>query len=539
MRASEIVSETIVGDIRSGPSGPLTPVHRVKNRKHLERIYTATTYKKLRGILADDALYVWDAQYATHRDAENIMGLNGPRMSFEFNPIQIGYDHRDITVAALKEDSLITSLYTPTELAKANYDDIADYIDDDYTGEDWPENITESKNIRITRSVTGHHNGQTDMRMSALSDAGTLGYIDYSIYQGVPHINMIQVHQKRQGIGTELVKELQRDFPGVEIQWGSMSEAGSALYNSLEFDMIPNNRVIRKKRLLDELKKKHDNYMQLHAKWEASAKTEKDRQEFLDATHDWNEIHDQITELETELEGEKEYTKLVKTGQTNLSESTTENMQVLKDCVNTIILAMPNIIPAESNKVVYISKSPAYKDLRAKYKNTKYEYSVSELAELVVALFNTADIVNKDSMGGFTTAPGFPALILAISTFMRSADTVKKSDLLSRRLSDIHAVKTFKAIILHELRHFFQKNQYNHEYFTTKNKENDYNAQATEIDAAWLHHLEDYDPYNYVSASRYANAVMNSFYNYKELSDRQLKHYRRKTINYYLQNTKT
>lgn len=157
-----------------------------------------------------------------------------------------------------------------------------------------------------------HHHGQTDIRMSAKLDSVTLGYIDYSVYQGVPHINMIQVHQKRQGIGTELVKQLQRDFPGVEIQWGSLSGAGAALYNSLEFDLIPNNRVIRKQKLLDQLKDKANYYMQLHKKWESSSKTERDRQEFLNATLDWNDIHDQISDLESELAGEKTHTKLIK-----------------------------------------------------------------------------------------------------------------------------------------------------------------------------------------------------------------------------------
>jgi thymidylate kinase len=63
---------------------------------------------------------------------------------------------------------------------------------------------------------------------------------------------------------------------------------------------------------LDELKKQEQKYQELAAQWDRSSKTERDRQQFLDATEGWNELHDEISQLEQELHGQQPYRKLIK-----------------------------------------------------------------------------------------------------------------------------------------------------------------------------------------------------------------------------------
>jgi hypothetical protein len=62
----------------------------------------------------------------------------------------------------------------------------------------------------------------------------------------------------------------------------------------------------------------------------------------------------------------------------------------------------------------------------------------------------------------------------------------------------------------------------------------DYRRDKTEIDASWMHHLEDYDPLNFDTAGQYAREIMDSLAGYKSLTAKQKQHYFRKTARYYL-----
>lgn len=166
--------------------------------------------------------------------------------------------------------------------------------------------------VKITQSVRSYHNQQHDIRLEAHTEQGVAGYLDYSEWRGTVHINMIHVSQKRQGIGTALLKHLQSLYPTTEIDWGTTSELGTQLYNSLEFEKVTNNAVVRMMKKLDELKQQEQHYQELAKQWEQSAQTERDRQQFLDATEGWNELHDEIAELEQELQGKRPYRRLIK-----------------------------------------------------------------------------------------------------------------------------------------------------------------------------------------------------------------------------------
>jgi len=169
-----------------------------------------------------------------------------------------------------------------------------------------------SKSIDITQHVTGHHHGQTDVRLEARTDRGLSGYLDYSVLHGQPQITMIHVAHRREGVGSALVKHLQSLYPTTEIDWGSLTPKGSQLYKSIEFEEIPNPRVIRDMRKLEQLKQKEAGYRALADEWERSSKSEEDRRRFLDDTSDWNDLHSEIMDLEQELHDQKPYRRLVK-----------------------------------------------------------------------------------------------------------------------------------------------------------------------------------------------------------------------------------
>ena len=60
------------------------------------------------------------------------------------------------------------------------------------------------------------------MLMQAVRGELTVGTIRYSIFEGRPHISMIEVLEdyRRQGIATQMLRYLQGQYPNEEIVWG-------------------------------------------------------------------------------------------------------------------------------------------------------------------------------------------------------------------------------------------------------------------------------------------------------------------------------
>ena len=94
---------------------------------------------------------------------------------------------------------------------------------------------------------------------------------------------------------------------------------------------------------------------------------------------------------------------------------------------------------------------------------------------------------------------------------------------------------TLKSTLVHELRHHFQRYSYS-KYYGKNIGTGDYHKNPIEIDAAWFHHLEEFDATEYSSAKSFANALMKSFTEYKRMdpTGKWAQHYYRKTIKYWL-----
>lgn len=95
-----------------------------------------------------------------------------------------------------------------------------------------------TSNSNVQKSVRGMIGDQMDLTMDLVSPEGQrLGRVDYSVYDGQPAIQMIEVAPefRRQGVATELLRNLQREYPDQEIDWGSLTSEGSQLYNNTRF----------------------------------------------------------------------------------------------------------------------------------------------------------------------------------------------------------------------------------------------------------------------------------------------------------------
>ena len=116
---------------------------------------------------------------------------------------------------------------------------------------------------RILDEALGAHSGQIDMLMQAVRGELTVGTIRYSIFEGRPHISMIEVLEdyRRQGIATQMLRYLQGQYPDEEIEWGYLTEDGSALYRAV-VDEQPNPEYQKAKTNLEDITRLYDGYVQ-------------------------------------------------------------------------------------------------------------------------------------------------------------------------------------------------------------------------------------------------------------------------------------
>ena len=116
--------------------------------------------------------------------------------------------------------------------------------------------IDENAEFKILEECTGSHHGQIDIIMTAYKGEIPVGYMQYSIFEDAPHINNIEVmpSQRRRGIATRLLQNLQGQYPTSEIVWGIMTDDGKALHDAItySFDSEDYESV---KRGLDEVNK--------------------------------------------------------------------------------------------------------------------------------------------------------------------------------------------------------------------------------------------------------------------------------------------
>ena len=93
--------------------------------------------------------------------------------------------------------------------------------------------------IKVAEEVRGTHHGQIDMEMTAYKGETAVGYIQYSLYENVPHIAFMETMPpyRRQGIATRLLRQLQAQYPDTEIEWGMLTDDGRALYEAVTYSV--------------------------------------------------------------------------------------------------------------------------------------------------------------------------------------------------------------------------------------------------------------------------------------------------------------
>lgn len=167
--------------------------------------------------------------------------------------------------------------------------------------------------VAFKSELTDSYGGQTNHLLTATGADGKTGTLEYSVYEGRPSISMISVPEssRRSGIGRALVQQLQREYPGTEIDWGYMTDDGAALRRSLTFVEVETPSAAKFKELEQAIRER-DQLMTIADDFgKLKEPTEAQRAEYWKQVEPLNALHDRIYDLEAELQGQSRVARLV------------------------------------------------------------------------------------------------------------------------------------------------------------------------------------------------------------------------------------
>lgn len=210
----------------------------------------------------------------------------------------------------------------------------------------------------------------------------------------------------------------------------------------------------------------------------------------------------------------------------NLAEASVENIRVLKQLANAIWSSLPEV-PEGTVKDVYLSQLSGFNRIHKAYEDhSKFAKPFHVMETTMLRLvndenYNDPHYGTRQDVAGYHSG-GENLMLIWISNIRKQTYAVKFSA---------------RTIMVHELRHLFQNALYPNYFNSRKAFANPYEKQQIEIDAVWSQILgseidaEDYREH----PSAFVQDVMIRLLGNKQLSNAEIKHYRRKTLKYFRQ----
>lgn len=172
------------------------------------------------------------------------------------------------------------------------------------------------------RDVTrGAYAGQVDQTLIADVGGVQVGKLDYSIFNGIPAIQMVEVESehRRNGYATELVKQLQRQFSDTEIYWGALTADGAQFRDSLRIIEKPSEHAQDFERLNIAIAER-DRLLSDAEYFNALENPSQDQiEQHSKQLEPLNNLHDLIYDLESELSNQTATVRLIDTESLTIS----------------------------------------------------------------------------------------------------------------------------------------------------------------------------------------------------------------------------
>jgi hypothetical protein len=165
--------------------------------------------------------------------------------------------------------------------------------------------LKESLDITLRIESRGHHRGQSDLAIAAYDGSNKIGWIDYSVYEEQPSIQMIEINNsyRRRGIAKMMLIRLQKEYPDTEIDWGMLTSDGERLYQSMKWKKIPDQENQMKfdaiNRLNTAIEKHQSKVKSLISSPEQFQLASNEDQELVQMWYDWK---DELEDLKDEIE---------------------------------------------------------------------------------------------------------------------------------------------------------------------------------------------------------------------------------------------
>lgn len=156
--------------------------------------------------------------------------------------------------------------------------------------------------VSFKNTVENSYRGQIDATITANVNGEQAGYLSYSVYNDVPAIKMIWVapEHRRKKLAIQMLKQLQKEYPNSEIEWGYTTDDGTQLKRNIKFRTEPNVDVIQAMEKLDGIRSK---LKQMNYKLERLQKTDIEAaRRYAQTVGDrWNKLNDMEYKLENQL----------------------------------------------------------------------------------------------------------------------------------------------------------------------------------------------------------------------------------------------
>ena len=174
------------------------------------------------------------------------------------------------------------------------------------------EEFNLNENIKFEEELINHHHGQSDLKLKAFDEKGDLmGYIEYSEFEDKPSVQYIKTlpEHSRKGVATNLLLELQKKYPDVEIGLGYSTDDGSKLLDTskLKRTYYPNKEYQEKSSRLKKCKERSNILTKRYEDWGKLYDTDRDeadrqRSELFKFDDEFHDLNDEIYDLEKELD---------------------------------------------------------------------------------------------------------------------------------------------------------------------------------------------------------------------------------------------
>lgn len=176
-----------------------------------------------------------------------------------------------------------------------------------------PIDFREDLSFRTESRGAGH--GQVDLTLFAQRGDVVVGRVDYSVYNRTPAIQIVEVEEdhRRKGYGTALIKQLQREFAGVEIGLGVATEDGREFVSSLKKISVPSEHA-PKFAELERVINLREQHLKAAEDFKKNAQDNaEDRAKYHKLVEPLNALHDQVDDLKRDLSGKSAITLLIDT----------------------------------------------------------------------------------------------------------------------------------------------------------------------------------------------------------------------------------